>query len=96
MGRDATIPVVCIQRSASCCDWLLPEMIYGWDVRGPLDILKEAWTADSNEDANSVISFVLTVRNCLQRMMVLARGNELLAENHTKVWYEKNARHRSF
>ena len=34
------------------------EMLYGRDVRGPLDILKESWEADKRSDQN-IVSYIL-------------------------------------
>ena len=37
------------------------ELLYGWQVRGPLDILKESWQEDKRS-SESVVSYVLGVR----------------------------------
>ena len=43
------------------------ELLYGRDVRGPLDILKEAWSSDKRSNLN-VISYVLMMRDRLESM----------------------------
>ncbi len=58
------------------------ELVYGWPVRGPLDVLKEAWE-DSEE---SIVSYVLTIQERLQKMFT-----ENLQEVQ-KTWYDKKAR----
>ncbi len=65
------------------------ELVYGWPVRGPLDVLKEAWEA--KEDSEE--SIVLTIQERLQKM------SELVAENlqsDQKRWYDKKARPQEF
>ena len=42
------------------------ELLYGRDVRGPLDVLKESWVTDVKGDGN-VLSYVLLMRESLTR-----------------------------
>jgi len=41
------------------------ELLYGRDVRGPFDILKEVWEADKKSD-KSVVSHILLVREQME------------------------------
>ena len=50
------------------------ELVYGQQVRGPLDIIKESWEADKRSN-ESVVSHVLTVQDRLSKMSELAREN---------------------
>ena len=71
------------------------ELLYGRSVRGPLDVLKESWTASTRAD-DSVVSHLLDIRDRL------AHYTELVAENLTDVqkkqkqWYDRTARSRKF
>ena len=69
------------------------ELLYGWQVRGPLDILKESWQEDrkSNE---SVVSYVLGVQEKLAKLSGLVRENLAAAQKQQKQWYDRNARER--
>lgn len=40
------------------------ELVYGRQVRGPLDIVKEEWEA-SKKSSESVVSYVLTIQEKL-------------------------------
>ena len=48
------------------------ELVYGRQVRGPLDILKESWEA-STKSTESVVSYVLAIQEKLADMSELAR-----------------------
>ena len=71
------------------------ELLYGRSVRGPLDVLKESWTASTRAD-DSVVSHLLDIRDRL------AHYTELVAENLTDVqkkqkqWYDRTARSHKF
>nr|KAG5706298.1 hypothetical protein BaRGS_026080 [Batillaria attramentaria] len=51
------------------------ELLYGRTVRGPLKILKEAWTQDSDEEVKTTIQYVLDLRERLEAMSELAQKN---------------------
>ena len=71
------------------------ELLYGRQVRGPLDVLKEAWEGDNRSD-ESVVSYVLLVRERLERMAELVQENLSRSQKQQKVWYDRNARSREF
>ena len=48
------------------------KLLYGRDVRGPLDVLKERWVADKRSNQN-VLSYVLHMREKLAAMSQLAK-----------------------
>ena len=50
------------------------ELVYGWQVQGPLDIIKESWEADKRSN-ESVVSHILTVQGRLSKMSELTREN---------------------
>ena len=64
--------------------------LYGRRVRGPLDVLKDAWENSQNTD-ESVISYVLTIRERLESMAELVKEN---MEKLQKQWYDKKAKDR--
>ena len=71
------------------------ELVYGHQVRGPLDVLKESWE-NSSKSNESVVSYVLSIQEKLAKMSELARGNLAKAQQRQKRWYDENARERQF
>ena len=71
------------------------EMVYGRDLRGPLDVLRETWVSDGRSGEN-VISYVLLVRERMERMWEEAKENLQVAAAKQKTWYDRSARERSF
>ena len=72
------------------------ELLYGREVRGPLDILRESWTEDNSEVSHSILSYVLLMRERLEKMSTLVQANLEEARTRQKYWYDKNARKREF
>ena len=71
------------------------ELLYGRDVRGPLDILRESWESSQKSD-DSIISYVLSTREKLLKMSELVQENLSKAQTRQKSWYDKKARVREF
>ena len=71
------------------------ELLYGRDVHGPLDILKESWEA-SKKSNESVVSYVLSTQQKLRKMTEIVQENLSKAQEKQKTWYDKNARVREF
>ena len=71
------------------------ELVYGRNVRGPLDILKESWEA-SKKSPESMVSYVLMVRERLEKLRDTVRENLANAQATQKQWYDRNARYREF
>ena len=69
------------------------ELLYGRQVRGPLDILRESWEA-STKSSESVVSYVLSIQERLDKLQELARENLASAQVTQKTWYDRNARDR--
>ena len=61
------------------------ELVYGRQVRGPLDILKETWET-SKKSSESIISYVLSIQEKLSEMSELARENLAKAQKRQKRW----------
>ncbi len=74
------------------------ELLYGWWVQGPLDLLRKSWeAASSNETAKSekgIVQYVLEMRDGLERYRELAQENLRQAQQAQKKWYDQPARTR--
>ena len=71
------------------------ELLYGWKVRGPLDVMKEAWTGTVT-GPQSVVSHVLTIRDRLTSMTDLVKANMDKAQTQQKSWYDRKSKAREF
>ncbi|XP_043090122.1 uncharacterized protein LOC122340939, partial [Puntigrus tetrazona] len=60
-------------------------------VRGPLDMLKEGWTTADPAQC-SVASYILQMRDKLEKFRQEAQENLQMAQKKQKVWYDKHAR----
>ena len=73
------------------------ELLYGHEVRGPLALLRDTWGGDQGREGTiNVISYVVQMREKLQRMGELAQIHMMEAQKHQKTWYDKSARQRGF
>ncbi len=71
------------------------ELLYGWQVQGPLDLLKKAWMAPADKtEERSIVKFVLEMRNRLERYREEAKENLQQAQASQKKWYDQQARFR--
>lgn len=66
------------------------ELLYGRRVRGPLDVLKEAWVGYEVEKEN-VSVHVLEMRRCLEEMSELVKENVTKAQKKQKNYYDKKS-----
>lgn len=71
------------------------ELLYGRQVRGPLDLLKDHWETPTSQQDN-VVAYVLQMRDRLERMTTLAQEHMKTAQANQKLWYDKKARQRTF
>ena len=71
------------------------ELLYGHQVRGPLDVLSESWQSSQKSD-ESVVSHILSVREKLVTMRELVSTNLQQAQAQQKKWYDHNASEREF
>ena len=67
------------------------ELICGRDVRGPLEVLKEAWTGSTQEDSD-ILTYVTRVYQRIATAKELVEQNLKLAQKKQKKWYDKRAR----
>ena len=67
------------------------ELLYGSVVRGPLDVVKEAWESEQAEQSGadeSVVSYVLSIQDKLSQMAELVRVNMEKVQETQKKWYD--------
>ena len=64
-------------------------------MRGPLDVLKESWEV-GNKENESVVSYVLLMRERLNKMTELVQTTLGKAVECQKYWYDRTARSRKF
>ncbi|KAI4897040.1 hypothetical protein NFI96_014401, partial [Prochilodus magdalenae] len=70
------------------------ELLYGRQVRGPLDVLKEAWDGENKEEKLNILSYVLKMREKLSQLTETVHVNMEKAQEQQKRWYDKAARKR--
>lgn len=71
------------------------ELLYGWEVQGPLDLLLKTWEAPATEASDrSVVRFVIEMRERLAQYQDEAEVNLREAQRTQKVWYDQHARQR--
>ena len=70
------------------------ELVYGWPVRGPLSVVKEAWV--DKEDSGNLIDYVVQTRSRLMTSVGMAQENLLDPQAKIKAWYDQKAREQSF
>ncbi|XP_014912289.1 uncharacterized protein LOC106962397 [Poecilia latipinna] len=73
------------------------ELLFGHEVRGPLALLKERWEGEKpvKEPVNT-ISYVLQMREKLEKMTSLAKEHMRVSQQKQKTWYDQTAHVRSF
>uniref|UniRef100_A0A9J8BJ87 Gypsy retrotransposon integrase-like protein 1 n=1 Tax=Cyprinus carpio carpio TaxID=630221 RepID=A0A9J8BJ87_CYPCA len=72
------------------------ELLYGREVRGPLDVLHESWEGDASQQQTNIVSYVLKMREKLDQLSTLAHDNQIRSQSRQKTWYDRNARLRTF
>lgn len=74
------------------------QLLYGHPVRGPLDVLKEAWEESQLQQQQhcSSLAYVLKMRDKLDEYQELANSHLVSAQQRQKVGYDKTSRRRSF
>ena len=97
LGQTHSIPAICISEGTQGLHYRFSpfELLYGRAVLGPLDILRESWEA-AKKDNDSVVSYILSLREKLQKTSQLARSNLQAAQSTQKEGYDRMARERSF
>ncbi|KAL2089206.1 hypothetical protein ACEWY4_016105 [Coilia grayii] len=71
------------------------ELLYGRQVRGPLDLLREAWEQPPPAGGSSVIAYVLKMRDKMEELASLVKDNLAQAQRTQAQWYDQTARQRT-
>lgn len=73
------------------------ELLYGYEVQGPLALLRNIWEGGKEKmDSVNIVSYVVQMRERLQKMSELAQSNMTKIQQKQKFWYDRAARQRSF
>ena len=72
------------------------ELLYGRTVRGPMQILKELWPGNCEDEIRNTYQYVLELRNRLEETCQLARESLYEAQGRQKHHYDKKARNQQF
>ena len=73
------------------------ELLYGRTLKGPLQILKQLLIHDSvTPEVKTSYQYVLDLRSRIQETCDLARSELAKAQQSSKIYFDKKARHRSF
>lgn len=67
------------------------EILFGWDVRGPLSLLRESWTSTRKLPKN-VLEYLQQLRKTLDLTTSVAVKTDSKAKADSKKSYDKNAR----
>ncbi|XP_072169909.1 uncharacterized protein [Diadema setosum] len=67
------------------------ELLYGHRVRGPLDVIREAWLGETVPE-EGLVSYVLNCRERLANITTAAQKNLAQAQKRQKAWYDRKAR----
>ena len=70
------------------------ELLYGRDIQGPLDVVKEEWETHP-KSSESVVSHIMMMRERLEGMSTLVQENLKKAQDGQKTWYDRTARERT-
>ncbi|CAM5108865.1 unnamed protein product [Eretmochelys imbricata] len=72
------------------------ELVYGREVKGPLQLVKQQWEGFTPSPGTNIIDFVSNLQNTLQNSLALSRENLKDAQEEQIAWYDKHAREQSF
>ncbi len=74
------------------------KLIYGWQVQGPLDLLKKGWEEKpaSKKEEKGIVQYVLEMRDRLEQNREQAKENLQEKQQVQKRWYDQHARLRQF
>ncbi|XP_068232999.1 uncharacterized protein [Palaemon carinicauda] len=73
------------------------ELLYGYQVRGPLLILNEIWTnTDLSNDTQNVYSFLFDLRNRLEETSKIAQENIKTSMEIYSTYFDKKSTRRQF
>lgn len=68
------------------------ELIYGRSVKGPLSILKEIMTDDSNEETKSCYRYFIELQSRLKQTLEIVKNEVVKAQGKQKSYYDKRTK----
>ena len=71
------------------------ELMYGWPVRGVLDVMKERWEEKEGEP-QSVLTYTVAVQNRLKVVWERAKERKKKEKDKMKMYYDRGARERTY
>lgn len=71
------------------------ELVYGWSVQGPLDLLKKSWEIPTPSEMG-IMSYILEMRDQLEKYWEEAQENLLKVQQAQKQWYGQHTQKREF
>ena len=72
------------------------ELLYGRQVRGPLDLLRDRWMGENPQPPTNIVDYVLKMRDKLEELSRLAHDNLAQGQSNQKTWYDRTARSHTF
>ncbi|XP_042320340.1 uncharacterized protein LOC121929090 [Sceloporus undulatus] len=72
------------------------ELVYGHEVKGPLQLVRRQWEGDQPSQQTNVVDFVTKLQNTLRSAWQEAHDNLRQAQQDQKAWYDQFARERCF
>ena len=72
------------------------QLVFRHRVRGPLDVVRDAWSRSSVGDASSLLKQVQTTRERLQKALEVAQAHLGKAQRKMKSYYDRKAKYRTF
>ena len=70
------------------------ELIFGHSVRGPLKLMKERWLSETPR--SDLLTYVSSFKSRFSEACKIADDHLTSSQAKMKVWYDKNARKRTF
>ena len=71
------------------------KLLYGRRVRGPLDLLRDAWESPKST-TTIILTYVMAMRETMEEMAIIVRDNLQDAQDAQTRWYDKTARQRTY
>ncbi|KAL2089209.1 hypothetical protein ACEWY4_016108 [Coilia grayii] len=72
------------------------ELLYGRQVRGPLDMMKEAVEGQPPQNGMNILSYIIKMRDKMESLTEQVQENMKVAQATQKRWYDRSARDRAF
>jgi hypothetical protein len=70
------------------------ELLFGYEVRGPLFLIKDNFLDNASDEQISVVQHVIKIRDQIKELVDMANNNEVGAKRKQKLYYDKNSRKR--